>query len=131
MLGFTRFGGHGSLETAALTGAESSLWAIANATRLALAIATGAGAFVLLLSIVNDPSLGIRRVGRRLALSHLLVVLVPTVLLLLLWAAVTVLGVNRDRALVGARAMQNEASQFAAAVEHAAPVPPFPMARAR
>lgn len=123
VLGFMRFGGHGSLETAALTGAESSLWAIANATRLALAIATGAGAFVLLLSIVNDPSLGIRRVGRRLALSHLLVVLVPTVLLLLLWAAVTVLGVNRDRALVGARAMQNEASQFAAAVEHAAAAP--------
>ena len=123
VLGFMRFGAHGSIDVATMSGMERSLWAVAHATRLALAIASSFGAFVLLLSIVNDPSLGIRRVGRRLALSHLLVVLVPTALLLLLWAAVTVLGVNRDRALVGARAMQSEGERLAAAVERASSAP--------
>ncbi|MFN8586219.1 MAG: PP2C family protein-serine/threonine phosphatase [Candidatus Eisenbacteria bacterium] len=96
------------------------VWALANATRLAFAVASAAAAWTLLVAIVNDPSLGIRGVGRRLALSHTLVVLVPATLLLLLWAAVTVLGVNRDRALVGVRAMQAQAEQLGAGLERAA-----------
>ncbi|MBI5171058.1 MAG: PP2C family protein-serine/threonine phosphatase [Candidatus Eisenbacteria bacterium] len=123
VLGFLRFGGAGEAGSAVLTAAQHAWWDTAHTLRLALAIASSAGAFVLLLAIVNDPSLGIRGVGRRLALSHLLVVLVPTALLLVLWAAVTVLGVNRDRALVGARAMQSEGERLATAVERAASAP--------
>src|SRR5207247_2153847 len=59
--------------------------------------------FALLVSLARDPSLGIHRVHRRLALSHVLVVLVPVTLIAMLWVAGTVLGVGTERATVAAR----------------------------
>jgi HAMP domain-containing protein len=58
---------------------------------------------------VRDPSLGIRRVSRRLALSHVLVVVVPLGLTATLWLATTVLGVGADRAAIATRAIESEA----------------------
>src|SRR6185436_5831558 len=78
-------------------------WAASSAILYA-----GFASFVLFRAFVRDPSLGIRTVGRRLALSHVLVVVVPLALLGLLWAFTTVLGVNSDRAMVAARAMEGE-----------------------
>jgi len=72
------------------------------------------GAFALLRAWVSDPSLGIRRVSRRLALSHTLVGLVPVLLLGGMWAATTVLGVVNERAIVGARAVDAQARAGAA-----------------
>src|SRR5439155_7960073 len=54
------------------------------------------------------PSLGIHRVHRRLALSHVLVVLVPVTLIAMLWVAGTVLGVGTERATVAARQTQSD-----------------------
>lgn len=102
-----------------LTALEGQLWSFANSIRLALAMICTFGAWTLLLAIVGDPSLGIRTVGRRLALSHLLVVLIPLTLLLILWTATTVLGVNGDRAHVAARAMGAQERQLHAGLERA------------
>ena len=73
----------------------------------------GFASFVLFRAFVRDPSLGIRTVGRRLALSHVLVVVVPLALLGLLWVFTTVLGVNSDRAMVAARAVRAEGRALA------------------
>lgn len=73
----------------------------------------GLASFVLFRAFVRDPSLGIRTVGNRLALSHVLVVVVPLALLGLLWAFTTVLGVNSDRAMVAARAVRAEGRALA------------------
>src|SRR5262249_36646308 len=56
-----------------------------------------------------DPTLGIRRVSRRLVLSHVLVVSVPLAIVLALWISSTYLGVNADRALITTRAIEREA----------------------
>jgi len=66
------------------------------------------GIFALFRAFIRDPSLGIRTVGRRLALSHVLVVLVPLLLIGGLWSFTTILGVNADRAMVAARALESE-----------------------
>jgi serine phosphatase RsbU (regulator of sigma subunit) len=63
------------------------------------------GSLVLFRAWVRDPSLGIRRVSRRLALSHVLVGLVPVLLIGGAWTLTTVLGVLNERAIVGARAL--------------------------
>ena len=63
------------------------------------------GAFVLLRAWAQDPSLGIRRVAHRLALSHMLVGVIPVVLVGALWTTTTILGVLNERAIVGARAI--------------------------
>ncbi|MCC6653185.1 MAG: PP2C family protein-serine/threonine phosphatase [Candidatus Eisenbacteria bacterium] len=102
----------GVASSEALPGWQLELWSVGNALRLALAMLSSLAAWILLLAIVRDPSLGVRTVGRRLALSHILVVLVPLVLLLTLWSATTVLGVNRDRALVAARALAGETTRL-------------------
>lgn len=83
-------------------------WAASSAILYA-----GFASFVLFRAFVRDPSLGIRTVGRRLALSHVLVVAVPLTLLGLLWAFTTVLGVNSDRAMVAARAVRAEGRALA------------------
>jgi serine phosphatase RsbU (regulator of sigma subunit) len=70
------------------------------------------GVLALFRAFIRDPSLGIRTVGRRLALSHVLVVLVPLLLLGLLWTFTTILGVNTDRAMVAARALESEGHQL-------------------
>jgi hypothetical protein len=70
---------------------------------------TIAGVVALFAGFVRDPTLGIRRVGRRLAMSHLLVVLLPLALTALLWAVTTIVGVGSERARVAARVFETEA----------------------
>jgi serine phosphatase RsbU (regulator of sigma subunit) len=77
-------------------------------TRMVALFHAAGAAPVLLLAFLGDPSLGIRTVGRRLAVSHVLVVLVPLALTLALWALTTWLGVGADRALIAARALNAE-----------------------
>jgi serine phosphatase RsbU (regulator of sigma subunit) len=66
---------------------------------------------------VGDPSLGIRRVSRRLAVSHVLVAVVPVALLAMLWAATTVLGVNRDRSVTAARLVRVQCEDLRGALQ--------------
>jgi hypothetical protein len=68
----------------------------------------GFGVPALLLAFVRDPSLGIRTVGRRLGLSHVLVVVIPLLLVSAVWMVTTVLGVNNDRAMVAGRSLTAE-----------------------
>ena len=72
-----------------------------------------AGVVAMFAGFVRDPTLGIRRVGRRLALSHALVVLIPLGLTLLLWAVTTVVGMGAERARVAARALEREGESVA------------------
>lgn len=90
------------------------------------------GVFELLAAFVRDPSLGIRTVSRRLALSHVLVVVIPLGLTAGLWATTTVLGVNAERAQTGARQVTAEAAQLETALDAAlaAPGPAPPRMRA-
>lgn len=90
--------------------AQFALWARGIALFYALL-----GVVALFAGFVRDPSLGIRRVGRRLALSHLLVVLVPLALTLALWAVTTVVGIGAERARTAAHALGREAG----AMDHA------------
>jgi len=86
--------------------ANYRLWAtIAGGGVAALAVFKCAAAFG------KDPSLGIRTVSRRLALSHTLVVLIPLLITVGLWAMTTYLGVGADRAAVAARIFDAEAEQ--------------------
>ncbi len=82
------------------------------------------GALALLRAWASDPSLGIRTVSRRLALSHVLVGLVPLLLVVALWTMTTVLGVLNERAIVGARAVaslgRSYRTQLAAALRNPA-----------
>ena len=59
-----------------------------------------------------DPTLGIRRVSRRLVLSHVLVVSVPLAIVVTLWIFSTYLGVNADRALLTVRAVDRECTRL-------------------
>jgi hypothetical protein len=59
-------------------------------------------------AFTTDPTLGIRRISRRLTVSHVLVVTVPVLILVALWISSTYLGVNADRALVTAHALSRE-----------------------
>ena len=59
-------------------------------------------------AFTSDPTLGIRRVSHRLAISHVLVVSVPLATVVTLWISSTYLGVNADRALTTVRAMDRE-----------------------
>jgi serine phosphatase RsbU (regulator of sigma subunit) len=63
-------------------------------------------------AFTSDPTLGIRRVSRRLVLSHVLVVSVPLVIVVTLWVSSTYLGVNADRALMTVRAVDREAARL-------------------
>jgi serine phosphatase RsbU (regulator of sigma subunit) len=73
-----------------------------------LEILTWVGVFKTFIAFTRDPSLGIRTVTRRLALSHVLVLVVPLGITVALWIATTFLGVNADRALAGQRLMAHE-----------------------
>jgi serine phosphatase RsbU (regulator of sigma subunit) len=66
------------------------------------------GTLRLFKAFTTDPTLGVRTVSRRLALSHVLVVTVPLLIVVALWISSTYLGVNADRALVTARAVSRE-----------------------
>lgn len=72
-----------------------------------------AGVVAMFAGFVRDPTLGIRRIGRRLALSHALVVLVPLGLTLMLWAVTTVVGAGSERARIAAHALESEAESVA------------------
>jgi serine phosphatase RsbU (regulator of sigma subunit) len=61
-------------------------------------------------------SVGVRRVSRRLALLLLLTGVVPLLLLGILWASTTVLGVSGERALIGVRLMDQSAAQLRASL---------------
>jgi len=106
----------GRIETEGLT---RSFLAFARATSLAAGLHAGYGAIILFNAFVRDPSLGIRRVGWRLALSHLLVVLVPLALLSGMWVSTTVLGVSQDHAQIAARALGDEAERMERALDAA------------
>ncbi|OGF10402.1 MAG: hypothetical protein A2W00_08830 [Candidatus Eisenbacteria bacterium RBG_16_71_46] len=85
----------------------------------------------LFVAFTRDPSLGIRRVSWRLALSHVLVGAVPFGLLLLLWGATTYLGVNADRALIATRQIASEGDRFERALRAALDGPDTPRAGLR
>src|SRR5262245_1788967 len=63
-------------------------------------------------AFTTDPTLGVRRVSRRLVLSHVLVVTVPLVILIALWVSSTYLGVNAERALMTVRALDREGARL-------------------
>src|SRR5262249_51247335 len=63
-------------------------------------------------SFTQDPTLGVRRVSRRLVLSHVLVFSVPMLIVLALWVSSTYLGVNADRALMTVRALDREGARL-------------------
>ncbi len=88
--------------------ALESLARFARWARLVATFYTVAGVVAMFAGFVRDPTLSIRRVGRRLALSHLLVVLVPLGLTALLWAVTTVVGVGAERARLAARVLEHE-----------------------
>jgi serine phosphatase RsbU (regulator of sigma subunit) len=83
--------------------------AVAGAARLYVLV----GLFKTFAAFTRDPSLGIRTVTRRLALSHVLVLAVPLVITVALWVSTTYLGVNADRALSGRRLLQREGVEIA------------------
>jgi serine phosphatase RsbU (regulator of sigma subunit) len=64
-------------------------------------------------AFTQDPTLGVRRVSRRLVLSHVLVFSVPLVIVIALWVSSTYLGVNADRALMTVRALDHEGTRLA------------------
>ncbi len=82
---------------------------IARYVRGVVLLAAALGMLRAFKAFTTDPTLGIRRVGRRLALSHVLVVTVPLLIVVALWISSTYLGVNADRALVTGRAVDHEA----------------------
>lgn len=65
----------------------------------------GLGIFRTLDAFVQDPSLGIRTIRRRLALSHVLVVGVPLLIVIALWTMTTWLGVTSERSMVAMHAI--------------------------
>jgi hypothetical protein len=97
---------------ASLKGWPHAVAAFALVTAKAAGAYAAYGSLVLWAAFVRDPTLGIRRVSWRLALSHLLVVLVPLVLVAAMWASTTVLGVNQERAHVGARSLERESEEL-------------------
>lgn len=78
------------------------------------------GVFKTFAAFVRDPSLGIRTVSRRLALSHVLVVLVPLLITLALWTTSTWLGLGSERAYTAARVTELETSALQRALAAAA-----------
>ncbi len=126
---FARFGGRA--ESPEYTGA---LLALADFRRFTTAVALTyvvTGFFKALATFVTDPSLGIRTVRRRLALSHLLVVGVPLVLTVGMWVLTTWLGAGSDRALLAQRAVNAEADGLRLALAQALATPGDPDAALR
>ncbi|HVP14241.1 MAG TPA: SpoIIE family protein phosphatase, partial [Terriglobales bacterium] len=68
-------------------------------------------------------SVGIRRVSRRLAVLLALSSAVPLLLIVVLWVSTTLLGVGGERALIGARLLDQRARQLQASL---AALPPGP-----
>jgi HAMP domain-containing protein len=96
----------------ALPGAVAAAHDLAWMVRGIIIGYAGFGALRAFKAFTTDSTLGIRRVSRRLALSHILVVTVPLLIVVALWISSTYLGVNADRALVTARAVDREAANL-------------------
>jgi serine phosphatase RsbU (regulator of sigma subunit) len=79
-------------------------------------------------AFVTDPTLGIRTVRRRLALSHALVLLVPLGITLGLWLLTTWLGVGADRAVQARRVVAAEAQGMRPGLDQALRTPGDPAA---
>ena len=104
LLGVERVSGLGD----AAAGAQRVMW-IVRGTLIAYCAYGTLRAFK---AFTTDPTLGVRRVSRRLTLSHVLVVTVPLLIVVALWISSTYLGVNADRALITARAVDREAERL-------------------
>jgi serine phosphatase RsbU (regulator of sigma subunit) len=132
LIGFWRVGALPEVQKDALEGTRKALWEFANALRWSAAFFCSAGALAMLVQFVRDPSLGVQRVGRRLALSHVLVAGVPLLLMSLLWAATTLLGVSRERAVIAARVIESEGAALESGLRSAlsGPGDPAPALRA-
>ena len=102
---------------AGLTGWLRAAAGFALVTSKAAGAYAAYGGLALLMAFVRDPTLGIQRVSRRLALSHVMVGLVPVLLVLALWTTTTVLGVNQEKVHVGARALEREGEQLGNVLE--------------
>ncbi len=92
-----------------LSGLGEASWMLSRvAWSVALAYAV-MGLFPVVGAFLRDPSLGIHTVRRRLALSHLLVLLVPLLITIALWILTTWLGVGAERAMTGKRVIEHQA----------------------
>lgn len=100
-----------------VTGWGLDLARFGRAVVVAAGLHAWAGALALFVAFVRDPSLGIRRVSWRLALSHLLVVVVPVGLLVAMWVFTTVLGVGQERAGVASKVLNQHGERLEAALD--------------
>ncbi|MFI5371915.1 MAG: SpoIIE family protein phosphatase [Candidatus Eisenbacteria bacterium] len=100
------------VDPVSLTGSARALHRAGWAITFMCAVHALFGSLALFRAWVRDPSLGIRAVTRRLALSHVLVGLVPLLLLAGLWVSTTVLGALNERAIVGARVVAEQGRWF-------------------
>jgi serine phosphatase RsbU (regulator of sigma subunit) len=91
-----------------LTGSSAAAQGAARLVRAVLIVVAFFGTAAAFRVFTRDPTLGVRSVSRRLALSHVLVVGVPLAIVLALWVSSTYLGVNADRALMAARGLEHE-----------------------
>ena len=84
-----------------------------------------AGVYFLLAlpGLLQRWSVGVRRVSRRLALLLLLSGVVPLLLMGVLWGSTTVLGVSSERALVGARLVEDSAGRLRTSLLQAGATP--------
>jgi len=88
--------------------AEGAAW-FARGLGIVYALYAATAAFK---AFTQDPTLGVRRVSRRLVLSHVLVLFVPLAILIALWVSSTYLGVNAERALMTVRTLDHEAARL-------------------
>ena len=133
MLGLTRFPWAGSLATSerfiasvcslavmlvlligghsvpGLSGGVAAAQSVARLVRTVVIVYAFFATSSVFRAFTRDPTLGVRGVSQRLALSHVLVVSVPLAIVVLLWVSSTYLGVNADRALMAARGVDREA----------------------
>jgi serine phosphatase RsbU (regulator of sigma subunit) len=101
------------------TGAWRGPWHLAKWANAVAVLYATIGLWHTLAAFVRDPSLGIRQVRARLALSHTLVLAVPLAITIGLWVITTWLGVGADRALQGRRAVDAEGHALRAAIAQA------------
>ena len=88
-------------------------WALSRVAWAAALTYSLIGLFPVIGAFLRDPSLGIHTVRRRLALSHVLVLLVPLLITVALWILTTWLGVGAERAMTGKRVVELEARSLA------------------
>src|SRR5262245_17902333 len=102
-------GVHRASELSRAAGAAEGLAWFVRGLGIVFALYASTAAFK---AFTADPTLGVRRVTRRLVISHVLVVTVPLVIVLALWVSSSYLGANADRALVTVRAIDREGARL-------------------